>query len=87
MPSVFTVWIPKSVQKDLLRIPAPWVERIQKSIDNLSSDPFMGEKMSGKLEDYRKIRVWPYRIIYRVEKSSKNIYISEVGHRGDMSYK
>lgn len=64
----------------------PWRERIFNTVDLLQYEPFLGEKMAGKLKDKRKIRVWPYRIIYKIDKPAKTIVIVEVGHRGSVSY-
>ena len=74
-------------RKKLLKIPTPWNERIELTIDQLKTQPFMGEKMFGELKDKRKIRVWPYRIIYSIDENTKEIRISEINHRGNMSYK
>jgi len=87
MSASYHVYISKSVRKSMLRIPLPWIERIEMAIDHLQNDPFYGEKMSGVLADCRKVRVWPYRILYKVDKIKKEIWIVEVGHRGGMSYK
>lgn len=87
MTSNYFIYISKSIRKSLLRIPSPWSERIEEAINLLRTDPFYGEKMLGKLKDKRKIRVWPYRIIYQVNKQTKTIEILETGHRGGMSYK
>ena len=78
----FRVCIPKSVLKSLNKIPLPWQERIMMTIDLLQENPFMGEKLWGKLKGKRKIRVHPYRIIYEVDKKKKRIIILETGHRG-----
>jgi mRNA-degrading endonuclease RelE of RelBE toxin-antitoxin system len=87
MAAGYFVYISKSIRKSLLRIPSPWIERIGQALDVLSSDPHIGEKMAGKLSDCRKIRVWPYRIIYRLDKSRRVVEVLEIGHRGSMSYK
>lgn len=87
MATDYFIYISKSIRKSLLGIPSPWSERIEKAINVLKLDPFYGEKMTGKLKNKRKIRVWPYRIIYEVDKPAKIIKILEVGHRGGMAYK
>ena len=82
----YSIFISKSVRKSLLHIPLPWSERIVKAIDLLEKDPYLGEKMKGQLADCYKIRVWPYRVIYKLDKANKAIIIIEVGHRGSISY-
>ena len=82
----FLIQIPTSVRKDISKIPKPWQERVRVAIDLLYDNPHYGEKMLGKLNDVRKIRVWPYRILYTVEQKEKVIVILEVHHRGSVSY-
>lgn len=77
----YQLYIPKSVAKAIQRIPNPWQNRIVKALDAIAVNPFYGEKMMGKLADKRKIRVWPYRIIYRIDEKSKIVIVVEVGHR------
>jgi len=60
--------IRNDAKKKLKKIPFLWRDRIEKAIDILKNNPFYGEKMSGELKDRRKIRIWPYRIIYRLIK-------------------
>ena len=87
MAKRYFVYISKSIRKSLLRVPSPWLERIERAIDVLRADPYIGEKMAGKLSACRKIRVWPYWIIYRLDKERRIVEILELGHRGSMSYK
>ncbi|TSC94290.1 MAG: hypothetical protein Athens101428_333 [Candidatus Berkelbacteria bacterium Athens1014_28] len=87
MPEIFEVETPKSILKSLKKIPLPWRERILDAMSILARNPFLGEKMSGELQDKRKIRVWPYRIIYKINIKRKHIIITDVGHRGNIGYK
>jgi len=74
-------------KKNLKKIPFLWRDRIEKAIDVLEDNPFYGEKMSGELKDRRKIRIWPYRIIYRLYEKQKIIYVERIDHRGSIGYK
>ena len=71
----------KDVQKSLSKIPLPWRLRIIKAIDDLAYNPYRGEKLWREFVGKRKIRVWPYRIIYSIDKKNKTVYILDVGHR------
>lgn len=86
MTGGYYIHIPKLALKSMAKIPLPWRDRIKRVIDELPADPYLGEKMSGELCDCRKIRVWPYRIVYRLDKKAKIIIVLEVNHRGNMSY-
>lgn len=81
MSGRYQVVISKSVSKSFCKIPIPWRERIAKAIDLLPENPLMGEKLWGKLQGKRKIRIHPYRIIYEIDNKNKRIIIFDVGHR------
>lgn len=87
MAEKYFVYVSTQIRKSLLKIPSPWIERIEKAIDALELSPYVGEKMNGDMSDSRKVKIWPYRIIYKIEKDKKVIKITEAGHRGGMSYK
>lgn len=81
MPEKFFIFIPNSVKKDIKKIPFPWQVRVVQAIGVLERDPYYGEKLSGDLEGKRKIRIWPYRVIYQLDLKKKTIVIVEAGHR------
>lgn len=81
MAEKYFIHIPKSTAKQIKRIPAPWRDRIVNAIEILQYDPLLGEKMMGKLKNQRKLRVWPYRILYIIEKKKRIITIVDAGHR------
>lgn len=86
MAARYFVYVPKSVLKSMAKIPLPWQHRIEKAIDAIQLNPRCGEKMSGNLSDKWKIRVWPYRIIYKIDEKKKAVFIFEAAHRGNMFY-
>jgi len=81
------VLVRNTAKKNLKKIPFLWRDRIEKAIDVLKNSPFYGEKMEGELKDRRKIRIWPYRIIYRLFEKEKIIYVERIDHRGSIGYK
>ncbi len=86
MNSGFTIKIPKSVGKQVDKIPLPWKDRIKKAIDLLAGEPYLGHKLSGRHAGKRRIRVWPYRVVYFIDLKNKRAVITEVKHRGSVSY-
>lgn len=73
--------IRNDAKKNLKKIAFLWRDRIEKAIDVLADNPFYGEKMMGELKDRRKIRIWPYRVVYRLFEKQRVIYIEQIGHR------
>lgn len=86
MPIKYYVHVPKTPRKSLRKIPLPWQVRILDVLTDLETRPYLGDKMQGKYSDQRKIKVWPYRIIYRIKEEIKLIEIMEIEHRGRTSY-
>ena len=77
----YSIIIPKKVQKQLQKIPLIHRKKIRKTIAFLAFDPNLGKKLTGELKDKRSIRIWPYRIIYKVYKKEVIVLILSVSHR------
>jgi len=56
-------------------------KKIGEEIDKLSFNPFIGKKLEGDLQGRYAIRVWPYRILYRIERKIVTVFILDIGHR------
>lgn len=78
MNDKYFIYAPNIIVKEMADIPLPWQERIKKAIDFLQLDPYYGEKMQGIFFDLRKIRVWPYRIMYKIDEKKNAILIFAV---------
>lgn len=77
----YRIIIPKKVQKQLQKIPLIHRKKIRKAIAFLAFEPNLGKKLTGELKNKRSIRIWPYRIIYRIYKKEVIILILSVSHR------
>lgn len=86
MPKRYRVYVSHSVEKSIRRIPLPWQVRILDVLSKLEINPYLGEKMSGPMSNKRKIRVWPYRIIYKIIENIAFVAVIEIEHRGNISY-
>lgn len=78
---VFVLQIKPKAEKALDKLPEIYRLRIRQTFRNILLDPFSGKKLSGKKDGLYSVRVWPYRIIYSVEKRELVIIIIDVGHR------
>jgi mRNA-degrading endonuclease RelE of RelBE toxin-antitoxin system len=47
----------------------------------LRSEAYLGKPLLGDLEGYFSLRVWPYRIIYKVYEKKLIVYVIEITHR------
>lgn len=84
---IYEVEIPRRAQKQIQAVPLPWRDRVKRVINLLGENAFEGKKMHGIYEDTWKVRVWPYRVYYRIDKNKKKIFVLEVRHRGSTWYK
>ena len=78
---MFQIEYTAKAYKNLEKIPKKQQKRILKAVDNLSTDPFLGKKLEGHYSGLYSLRVWPYRIIYTIEKKKLIIYVVTIGHR------
>lgn len=78
---MYRIILMNSARKSFQSIPKNFQSKIGAEIDRLSLNPFVGKKLQGDLKDRFVIRVWPYRIIYRIEKRIVTVFILEIGHR------
>lgn len=56
-------------------------KKITKKLLLLVSNPFAGKKLGGEYFGTWSLKVWPYRIIYRIDKMNKAVLIGSILHR------
>lgn len=78
---MYQVFIERSAQKELKKIPPKEQRRIAEAIEYLAEEPFAGKKLQGTYKNRYSLRIWPYRIIYTVVKSKITVFILAIGHR------
>lgn len=54
---------------------------IDEAIKDLKEDPFYGKPLTRELTRRYVYKVGAYRIIYKIDKPNKKVYIIKVGHR------
>ena len=73
------VYLTEQAQKDLKGIASVERFKIRKKLTALIYDSVSGKKLTGKLTGFYSVRVWPYRIIYILNKNE--MWIVHVKHR------
>ncbi|MEK7218735.1 MAG: type II toxin-antitoxin system RelE/ParE family toxin, partial [Patescibacteria group bacterium] len=71
-------------QKEAQQLTKKDRKRIAEAIRSLRSNPFQGKKLQGEHEGEWSIRVWPYRIIYTIEKAIVTVIVLRIGHRREV---
>ncbi len=82
--NMYRVFVVRSAQKQVEKFPKKDQKRIVQAIISLSSDPWKGKKLEGEQKGKWSIRVWPYRIIYTIEKDIVTVTVLRIGHRKDV---
>ena len=81
---MFGVSFTKKAEKELMFLSLKDQKRIVKALMALAEDPFSGKKLQGRLAPAYSIRVWPYRIIYLIEKKTCLVFVIRFGHRKEV---
>lgn len=79
--AVYELLVLSAAQKDLDKLEAPIFARIIKKIRSLSDDAGPPGCLKLTDEDGYRIRTGDYRILYRIDDSSKQIFIYRIKHR------
>ena len=79
MKKKFELVFTREFLKRLKRVEKQTQIRILRELKTLEEQPFVGKRLSGRLNDLLSLRVGDYRVIY--ELSEKKIIVRTVGHR------
>jgi mRNA interferase RelE/StbE len=80
----WTVEVQRSAEKELGALPPQIRERIANVLRAMKDDPFpRGVKKLKAREGYR-IRVGDYRILFRVDRDARIIWVGAIGHRKEV---
>lgn len=78
---MFTVELTKNSQKQLAKLTKDFQVRIRSSIAVLTIHPLAGKPLVGEYKGLYSLRVWPYRIIYKILKQKLIIEVIDIKHR------
>jgi len=77
---IYSIKFYPKAEKTLCRLSDKDKIRIFKSLSGLKTNHFAGKKLKGVFAGYYSLRVWPYRMIYFVQKNKCLILVINVGH-------
>ena len=81
---MYKLIIKRKAQKQFDALPANDRERVLGALDGLCDNPFAGKKLQGTLHGQYSVRVWPYRILYTIDRKVITITVLSIGHRKDV---
>lgn len=82
----FQLRLRPKAEKQLNNIPSPYKERINITLTSIAANPWIGKKLKGEYAGSYSVRVWPYRIIYKIYKYELLISVIKIKHRGGGVY-
>lgn len=77
----FVLQIKPKARKNLGKLPEQYRLRALQILDEIEANPFFGKKLHGKRKGQYSVRVWPYRIVYKIYKNELLIVVIEFDHR------
>ncbi len=77
----YRVIVLKHAEKERLKLSLKDQERVLEVLISLETNPFQGKKLHGDYDGAWSLRVWPYRIIYTVQKAIVTVTVVKIGHR------
>ncbi len=80
----FQLWLASKAQKELGRVDKSFQIRIFATLAAIKRNPFSGKKLNGEHADRWSYRVWPYRIIYALDKKDSVILVVRISDRKDV---
>lgn len=85
MNKIYEVVLKRSALKDLRRIPKSIARSIEDRFEALAQNPFPpGMEPIGGYDNYYRIRLGNYRIVYEVSTIVRIVTVVRIGHRKDV---
>lgn len=78
---MYKVVVVPTAQKSFNRLPKNIRDRIVTALRKLQETPRIGKPLKGEFAGKYSLRVWPYRIIYRVFEEQLLVEVIDIGHR------
>ncbi len=70
--------------KELRKLPRDTAIRILNAVTSLADNPYLGQSLKGAFQNFRRLRVGDYRIIYSIINKLLTIRILRVAHRREV---
>ncbi len=81
---MYHVVLKKQAHAQYAKLAAKDKRKILAALQGLRLDPWMGKKLQGPLSGLFSLRVWPWRIIYTIEKNIVTVTVVAIGNRKDV---
>lgn len=79
----YVLKIKSKAEKNLDKLNDKDYARAMQVLSAIRDDPFFGKKLHGKHQEEYSVRVWPFRILYKIYKHELLISVIKFEHRKD----
>lgn len=81
----YKVSFKRSAEKELRKIPSPYLAKMMEKIHDLGRDPRPpGVQMLKGEERYFRLRYGAYRVIYQIDDVQQEVNVIKIGHRREV---
>jgi len=80
----YRLFLTRQAEKEFLTLEKNEQKRVQSAFETLRENPQAGKQLEGELKGIRSLRVWPYRILYTIDKKVIIVTVLTIGHRKDV---
>ena len=84
MTRAYSLVYAAACRRQILRLPPVLKPLVKRAIEQLAQEPHTGRRLERELAGYLSLRAKRYRVIYRVDESTRTVEIRYVGHRRDI---
>lgn len=81
---MYHVVFKKSAEKQFHDLREKDQKRVLVALRAVAADPFQGKKLQGKWDGRYAVRVWPYRIVYAIDRGIITVTVVSIAHRKDV---
>ena len=85
MAARYEIFMTPTARRDVKRLPAPILRRVDQQILSLAGDPFPrdAKKLEG-VKGLHRVRVGDYRIVYAVDTERRVVTVARIGDRREV---
>lgn len=80
-----TEYLPRVIQEDISKLDKHLKEIIQRKIEKLQEEPYLGFPLRGALVGCYKLKISKYRVVYRILHDRLIILVIAIGKREDLA--
>lgn len=78
---MYHIIVAPSAKRELREISKLYKEAVTEAIKELKEDPFLGKPLDREFTGRFSYKIGVFRIIYKVNKENKTVFIFTAGHR------